>query len=257
VLVVAHQPARQRQGDNHRVPERAAGIELGADMLEPGAELDEAITRRLGWHSLQRAGVRAGSDQVAAVVLARPSDQPVRAGDTDAAARRCDRAAERLRVGRVLHQGQVGERVTNLGALVQAERAEHAVRNPGVRERALQGLGRVPGPREREDLARRRARGQRVGDLAGDPVRLLVLVDEHRDPDLAAGAAHRDQCLGRPVLVVADASDRRLEDLRAWAEVAPQHDPRVIGMPLGEAEDVAGVGVPPAVDQLVIVAAHA
>ena len=101
----------------------------------------------------------------------------------DPAPGRADRAAERLRVERVLDQRQVRERVADLGALVQPERAEHAVRDPGVRERALQRLGRVPGPREREDLGRRRAAGERVGDLRGDPVRLGVLVRERRGPE--------------------------------------------------------------------------
>ena len=47
----------------------------------------------------------------------------------------------------------------------------------------------------------------------------------------------------------------RISDARA--EVAPQHDLRVIGMALAEAQDVPGVGVAPPVDQLVVVAAHA
>ena len=64
-----------------------------------------------------------------------------------------DRASKRLRVARVLQQRQVRERVADLGALVQPERAEHPVRDPVVGERVLERLGRVPGPGQREDLA--------------------------------------------------------------------------------------------------------
>ena len=59
-------------------------------------------------------------------------------------------------------------------------------------------------------------------------------------------------------LVVAHAADRGLEDLRARAEVPPEHDlRRGSGWRSCEAEDVPRVGVPPAVDQLVVIAAHA
>ena len=112
------------------------------------------------------------------MVLARPRDELRDGRGADPAPRRADRATERLRVDRVLDQREVRERVADLGALVQPERAEHAVRDPGVRERALQRLGRVPGPREREDLRRRRAAGERVRDLGGHPVRLGELVRE-------------------------------------------------------------------------------
>ena len=101
------------------------------------------------------------------------------------------------------------------------------------------------------------AAGERVGDLAGDPVRLGELVRKRRDPHLAAGAAHRDQRLRGAPLVVAHAADGRLEDLRARAEVPPEHDLRPARVPLVEAEDVPRVGVPPRVDHLVVVAAHA
>ena len=84
-------------------------------------------------------------------------------------------------------------------------------------------------------------------------MRLLVLVAETDDADLAAGAAHRDQRLRRAVLVVVNAPDRRLEDLRPRPEVAPEHDLRASRVALGEAEDVSWVGVAPAVDELVVV----
>jgi hypothetical protein len=138
-----------------------------------------------------------------------------------------------------LDQREVRERIADLGALVQPERPEDPVRDPRVRERALQRLGRVPGAREREDLARWHSGSERVGDLGGDPVRLGVLVRERPDSHGAAGAAHRDQRLPSPPLVVADTADSGLDDLRARAEVASEHDLGVAGVALCEAEDVA------------------
>ena len=77
------------------------------------------------------------------------------------------------------------------------------------------------------------------------------------DADVAAGAAHRDQRLGRALLVVLHAADRRLEDLGPRAEVPAQHDLGVTGMTLGEAQDVLRVRMPPPMDQLVVISHHA
>jgi hypothetical protein len=239
------------------VTDRPAGGKLSTDLLEPGAELGQSPASGLGAHAVELTGASAGGDQVAAVLLACPGDEPGEGGGADPAARRADRAAERLGVDGVGEQREVGECVADLGALVQAERAEHAVRDPGVRERPLERLGRVAGPREREDLGRRRAASELVGDLSGDPVRLCVLVLKRSHAYLAAGPAHRDHRLPGPALVVAHGPDGGLEDLRARAEVPPEHDLRVAGVALSEAEDVPGVGMPPAVDQLIVVAAHA
>ena len=48
VLVVADQPARQRHRRDHDVAERPSGVELAADLLERGAELDQPQARGLG-----------------------------------------------------------------------------------------------------------------------------------------------------------------------------------------------------------------
>ena len=192
------------------------------------------------------------------MTLARPRDQLGHARGPDPASWRADRAAERLRVERVLDQGEVGERVADLGALVEPERAEHAVRDAVVRERALQRLGRVPGPGEREDLGRRGAGGERVGDLGGHPVRLGELVREAPHPHPAAGAAHRDQRLRRRAARCGSRTGRAASRISARErKFRPSTISRVTGVALAEAEDVPGVGVAPAVDQLVVVAAHA
>ena len=103
------------------------------------------------------------------------------------------------------------------------------MRDPVMGQRVLERLGRVPSPGQREDLRRLRPGTERVSDLPDHPVRLLVLVAETDDADLPAGAAHCDQRLRRAVLVVVNALDRRLEDLRPRAEVPTEHDRRAAG----------------------------
>ena len=56
---------------------------------------------------------------------------------------------------------------------------------------------------------------------------------------------------------MADTAGGGLEDLRARAEVPPEHDLRVTGVALSEAEDVLRVGKAPCVNNLVVVTADA
>ena len=184
-----------------------------------------------------------------------------RGGDDLLGARRSDAAPwclhgapERLRVGRVGQQREVGDRVAHLGALIQAEAAEHAVRDPGRGERVLDRSERVAGAGEHEDLRRRQAGGERVGDHPRHPRRLAALVAEALQLELPAGAAHRGQRLRGPLGVVAHARDGGVQDLGARAEVGAEHDLPVAGVALAEAQDVARLGAAEAVDQLVLVA---
>ncbi len=120
-------------------------------------------------------GVRARRDQVAVVCVSR---RPRRRGWRSRRRRRAwatDGPPERLRVGGVGEQCQVGERVADLGALVEPEAAEHPVRDPGPGERGLQRPGRVPGPREHEHLAGGDAACERLGDRGRDTVRLVAV----------------------------------------------------------------------------------
>ena len=121
MLVVADQPARHGHGRDHDVADRSSGGELGADLLERRAELDHPHARGLGADAVVLAGAGAGSDQVTAVMLARPGDELRDGRGADPAPGRADRAAVRLRVERVLDQREVRERVADLGALVQPE----------------------------------------------------------------------------------------------------------------------------------------
>ena len=187
------------------------------------------------------------------VALPGERDEPGHGCAAHAAARRLHRPPERLRVGRIDQQRQVGERITDLGALVQPETAQHPMRDSGLRQRGLHRLGRVAGAREDEDLPRRDAGRQRLADRACDPVRLVVLGLKGADLHAPASPPHRDQRLRRPPLVLRHARHRRVEDLRPGAEVAAEHDPPVAREALAELEHVARLRAPPGVDELVVV----
>ena len=189
------------------------------------------------------------------MVAARGGDDAVDGGRADAAARGLHGAPERLGVGRVGEQRQVGERVAHLGALVQAEAAEHPVRDPGGRQRALHRPGGVAGAGEH--AARRPGGVPAASASATAPATQAASARSSRERphlDLSAGPAHGDQRLGGPLRVVGDAAGGGLEDLGARAEVAGEHDPPVRRVAVAEAQDVAGLGAAEPVDRLVVVA---
>ena len=259
VLELAHEAAVDRQGGDDDVPERAPGVQLAADALELSAEAHESFARRARADLREPSRVGAGRDQVAVVLIAGERDHAAGGRRADAAPRRLHGAPEGLRVGRVGQQPEVGHRVADFRALVEAEAAEHPVRDPGGRERGLRRLGAVAGARQHHDLPRRHAARQRVGDRARDPVRLVAVGREPGDADLPARSAHRDQRLAGAPRVVGHAGDGRLEDLGPAAEVAAEHDLGMARVALAEVEHVARVGSAPPVirrrgDRLIVVA---
>ena len=212
-------------------------------------------SRTAGRIAGERVRGGAGGDQVARVVCARGGDDAVDGGRADAAPRGLHGAPERLRVGRVGEQRQVGERVADLGALVQAEAAEHAVRDPGGRQRALHRAGGVPGAGEQQHVGRAacRPRARRRRRRRPRPPRR----DRRRTPAprrWPPGPRMAISALAVRCGLWATHAGGGLEDLGARAEVAGEHDPPVRRVAVAEAQDVAGLGAAEAVDRLVVVA---
>ena len=252
-LGVRDQAAGQGDGGQHELAERAPRRLLGPDRLKPGAEAPERVAGGRA-QAVDRGRVGAGGDQIAAVAIAGVGDHALDAGRADPAPRRGDRACERLGVARVGHERQVGERVADLGALVEPERAEHPVRDPGRGEPGHErGVG-VRGAGQHQHLGARQPAGQRARQPAADPVRLRVLVGHGDRAHPSAGPAHGVQRLLAAARVVRDAGAGGGEDLRARAEVAGEHDPPVARVAPTEVEDRGRVGAAEAVDQLVLVA---
>ena len=118
---------------------------------------------------MQQDRVGGCRDQIAGEGVTRGRDDAADRGLPDASPRRLDSATERMRVLRVGQESEVGERVPHLGSLVEPERAEDAVRDAGRGERGLDRGGRERRAGEDEDLAGRRAGGERIGDQPTPP----------------------------------------------------------------------------------------
>ena len=180
-------------------------------------------------------------------------DRPV----ADAALGGVEDAAQRDRVVGVDEHAEVGERVADLAAFVEAHPADDLVGQPDADEHLLEHSGLGVGAVEDRDVGRPRVRvvGEPV-DLLGDEPRLVVLVVGDVADDARAVAGVGPQLLGLAALVVADHGVGGVEDGLRGAVVLLEQDRRRVGEVLLEVEDVADVGAAERVDRLVGVADH-
>ena len=165
--------------------------------------------------------------------------------------------AQRDLVGGVDQHPQVGERVTDLAALVEAHPADDLVGLAGADEHLLEHARLGVGAVEDRDVG-----GPGVGlvdqlvDLLGDEPGLVVLVVGDVADDPLAGPGVGPQLLRLAALVVADHLVGGVEDGLGGAVVLLQQDRRGVGEVLLEVEDVADVGAAEGVDRLVGVTHH-
>ena len=209
--------------DGHQRPGDEPGCLVGAaEALPEGDPLALGVRR----HALHRA--------VADAAL----------GDVE------DPAQRDLVVGVDQHP-QVGQRVADLAALVEAHPADDAVGHAEADEDLLEHPRLRVGAVEDGDVAGPRAGvGERV-DLTGDEPRLVALVvgDVADDPGAVAGVG--PQVLRLAALVVADHGVRGVEDGLGRAVVLLEQDRGGVREVLLEVEDVADVGAAEGVDRLV------
>ena len=121
----------------------------------------------------------------------------------DAALGRVRHAREGDDVLRVGEDGQVGDRVLDLGALVELRAADDLVADLAAHERVLEHPRLRVGPVEDRDLRARHALVDEPLDLAHHEPRLGVLVLELAHLDRIALAEVRPQRLAHPPAVVA------------------------------------------------------
>ena len=150
--------------------------------------------------------------------------------------------------------GQVCDRVLDLGALVELRAADHLIRDLGADERVLEHARLRVGPVEDRDLAAGGAAVEQPIDLAGDVSRLGVLVIELTQADRIALAELAPQTLGAAAAVVGDDGVGGVEDRLRRAVVLLELDDAGVREVLLELEDVADLGTAEAVDRLVGVA---
>ena len=168
-----------------------------------------------------------------------------------AAARPVGDAQQRDGVGRVVDHLQVGDRVLDLRALVEAGAADHLVRNALADEHVLEHARLRVRPVEDCDLAAREAFLDALCDLGGDEPRLGVLVLDLEHAHRVAVAEVGPEVLLLALAVVGDDAVRGAEDRVRRTVVLLEGDRSGAGKVALELEHVADVGAAEGVDALI------
>ena len=177
------------------------------------------------------------------------------AGVADPAPRGVDDSREGDQVGGVDQQAEVGDRVLDLGPLVELGAADHLVGQLEADQRVLEHPAHRVGPVEDRDvLAPHALLLAEALDLARHPARLLVLVAQLGEPHRLTAGDLGPEPLRPPLAVALDHRVGGREDRLGRAVVLLELDHLRLGEVALEVEDVADVGVAEAVDRLVLVA---
>ena len=172
---------------------------------------------------------------------AMPDPPPGRVGHT----------RERDDVLRVGQHGQVGDRVLDLGALVELRAADDLVADVAAHERVLDHARLRVGPVEDRDLRPAGALVDEPLDLADDEARLGMLVVELADAHRVAVAVIGPQRFRLLVAVVRDDGVRRAEDRLRRAVVLLELDDVGVHVVLLEVQDIFYVRSAEPVDRIV------
>ena len=148
------------------------------------------------------------------------------------------------------HHRQVGDRVLDLGPLVELRAADHLVADLGPHERVLEHPRLGVGPVEDGDLRSGHSLVHEALDLARDESSLSVLVLELSDLDRIALPEIRPQRLRLLRPVVPDHGVGRIEDRLRRAIVLLELDHPGVRERVLELEDVPDIGPAKAVDRV-------
>ncbi len=153
-----------------------------------------------------------------------------------------------------MDHAQIGERVADLRALVEARAADHAIGQAEGDEAVLELAHLERGAHQDGDLVERMLRALQLLDLLADGAGFLLGIPGAGDGDLLARHVLGAQRLAEPALVVGDQVRGGGEDVAGGAVVALQPDDLGAGEVVVEAQDVVDLGAAPAIDRLVVVA---
>src|SRR5690349_5196070 len=172
----------------------------------------------------------------------------------EAALGQIDDAFEGEVVGGLADQAEVGDRIADLGALVEAEAADDLVGQADRDEALLELAGLELGADEDGDVVEREAAALHGLDVLADAARLLRAVPDADDLDLLAVAFVGPERLAEATGIVGDEAVRGGEDVRGGAIVLLQADNFCAWEIFLEAQDVGDLGPAPGIDRLVVVA---
>ena len=171
-----------------------------------------------------------------------------------AAFRHVDDAFKRQRIGRRMHQPQIGQRITHFGALIETEPADDAIGqadgNEAVFEQARLELG-----------AHQYGHVVQGNTFTRQPFGLVTHQSGFLRPIPNAGHFHAltagvggEQRLAQPAAVVRDQRVGSSEDVGRGAVILFQPDHLGAGKIRFEPQDIGDFGAAPAVDRLIIIA---
>ncbi len=179
-------------------------------------------------------------------------NEPALGRVADPAPRRVDDPLEGDLVGGVEQQVEVGDRVLDLGPVIELGAADHLVWQLVANQRVLEDPAHRVGPVEDRNIgARHPMLLPQPLDLGGDPARLLVVVAEFGELDFLAPLDVGPELLRPPLAVAFDDRVGGREDRLRRAIVLLELDHGGIREVLLEVKDVADVGVAEAVDRVV------
>ena len=206
------------------------------------------------WRATARPGVvgpaqRLGErEAVAGGVGVEPADGAV----AHAPLRDVEHPLDRHLVGRVHDRPQVGQRVLDLPAVVEAGAADDLVRDAGPHERVLEHPALRVGPVEDRHVAPARVTDLvQLRHLADHPLRLVDLVLGVEADDGLAAALVGPELLRLAAHVVGDDRVGGVEDGLGRAVVLLEQDHRGVGERLLELQDVGDVGATEPIDRVV------
>ena len=230
-----------------------------AELAAPAVEGGEQVAQRRARARRDLVGLdhlRRGVGQRNAAG-ARPVVQQLHRRLADAAARRVDDALEGEVVGGLRHHAEIGERVADLLALVEARAADDAIVEAERDEAVLEGAHLERGAHQDRHLVQRHVPLRCSCSISSPTARASCSASHDeatvtRDRVRVAGVG--EQRLAEPALVVGDQVRGGAEDVRGRAVVALQPDDLGAGKILLEAQDVVDLRAAPAIDRLVVVA---
>ncbi len=150
---------------------------------------------------------------------------------------------------------QIGERVADFGALVEARAADDAIGQPERDEAVLEFAHLERGAHQDGDLVERMwPAALQLLDLLADGAGFFFGIPGAGDGDLLARHVVGAQRLAEPAFIVGDQMRGGGEDVAGGAVIALQPDHRGAGKIVLEAQDVVDLGAAPAIDRLVVVA---
>ena len=180
--------------------------------------------------------------------------QRFHAGFTQTPARGVDDALEFEVVGGVQRHLEIGGRVPDLLALVEARAADHAIGQAKGDEAVFEGAHLEGRAHQDGDLAQGVALMLDLLDVLADQPCFFLVVPAAFDLDLVARLAVGPERLAHPPLVMGDQPGGGAENMPGRAVVALEPDDLGAGKVGLEAEDVVDLGAAPAIDRLVVVA---